>query len=290
MAVSSRIKGALNWCLTPLNLAIQTRTAEKQELARLLALAKRGQFERPVFPVLPQFASCDPTPIFEAIKLHRPETERFARPPEENNYSFHNNYFFPPDAQAAYALVRTLKPRRIVEVGSGNSTWLFRQAVMDGGLETEIHSIDPFPRRAIEASVKMIKEPVENVAADFFSKTLREGDFLFIDSSHEVRVGNDVLYLFLNILPGLPPGVVVHIHDIFLPFDYPRAWIIDDHRHGFGEQYLVQAMLADSDRYDVIWPGRYLQLTRDDFAEKFACSVPLREATSLWFRVRPPES
>ena len=81
MAVSSRIKGALNWCLTPLNLAIQTRTAEKQELARLLALAKRGQFERPVFPVLPQFASCDPTPIFEAIKLHRPETERFARPP-----------------------------------------------------------------------------------------------------------------------------------------------------------------------------------------------------------------
>jgi hypothetical protein len=174
-----------------------------------------------------------------------------------------------------------------VEVGSGNSTWLFRQAVIDGGLETEICSIDPHPRRAIEASAKVIREPVENVAPDFFFETLHEGDFLFIDSSHEVRIGNDVLYLFLNILPRLPPGVVVHIHDIFLPFDYPRSWIIDDHRHRFGEQYLVQAMLADSGRYDVIWPGRYLQLTRGDFAEAFACSVPLREATSLWLRVRP---
>jgi predicted O-methyltransferase YrrM len=290
LAVSSRIKDVLNWCLTPLNLTIQTRTAEKRELARLLALAECGQFERRIFPLLPQFVSCNPAPIFEAVKLYRPETERFARLPEENGYSFHNDYFFPPDAQVAYAMARTLKPKRIVEVGSGNSTWLFRQAIMDGGLETEIYSIDPHPRRAIEASVKVIKEPVEDVAPEFFFETLREGDFLFIDSSHEVKVGNDVLYLFLNILPGLPPGIVVHIHDIFLPFDYPKTWIIDDHRHRFGEQYLAQAMLADSGRYEVIWPGRYLQLTQEDFAAKFACSVPLREATSLWLRVRSPES
>jgi len=289
MAVSSKIKDALNWCLAPANLSLQTRTAERQEEARLLARAARGQFEDRAFPILPQFINCDPAPIFEAIKFYRPETERFSRLPEQEGYSFHNNYFFPPDAQTAYALLRMLKPARIVEVGSGNSTWLFRRAIADGGIETELYSIDPHPRRSIEGTAKLRQEAGENIPPSFFFDTLREGDFLFIDSSHEIKVGNDVLHLLLNILPGLSPGVVVHIHDIFLPFDYPKSWIIDDRRHRFGEQYLVQAMLSGSNRYEVIWPGRYLQLTREDFEAKLSSPVPLREATSLWLRVKAPQ-
>jgi|SRR6185437_6147930 len=251
MAVSSKIKDALNWCLAPANLSLQTRTAERQEEARLLARAARGQFEDRAFPILPQFANCDPAPIFEAIKFYRPETERFSRLPEQEGYSFHNNCFFPPDAQTAYALLRMLKPARIVEVGSGNSTWLFRRAIADGGIETELYSIDPHPRRSIEGTAKLRQEAVENIPPSFFFDTLREGDFLFIDSSHEIKVRNDV--------------------------------------HRFGEQYLVQAMLSGSNRYEVIWPGRYLQLTREDFEAKLSSPVPLREATSLWLRVKAPQ-
>ena len=286
MAASSKIKDALNWCLAPFNLRLQTRTAEKQEQQRLLGLAAAGHFDGHVFPVLAQFAQCDPGPVFAAIASYRAETEKFARPADLNAYSFSNDYFFPPDAQVAYALARKLKPKRIVEVGSGNSTWLFRQAIADEGLATEIFSIDPHPRRAIEGAVKVTKQPVEQLPPAFFLDRLEAGDFLFIDSSHEIKVGNDVLYLLLNVLPRLAAGVVVHIHDIFLPFDYPRFWIIDDNRHRFGEQYIVQAMLADSSRYEVIWPGRYLQTTIEDFAEKFASATSLREATSLWLRVR----
>jgi hypothetical protein len=134
-----------------------------------------------------------------------------------------NQDWFPRlDAAAAYAMVRTLKPKRIVEVGSGHSTRFLARAVADGGLGTQITAIDPQPRASIEKlPVDWLCMPVQRVAA---FPALGEGDVLFIDSSHQLKPGSDVDFLLNAVLPLLPSGVRVHFHDIFLPDDYPEHW------------------------------------------------------------------
>jgi hypothetical protein len=134
-----------------------------------------------------------------------------------------NQDWFPRlDAAAAYAMVRSLRPRRIVEVGSGHSTRFLARAVADGGLDTRITAIDPEPRASIEAlPVEWLRMPVQRAAA---FPALGEGDILFIDSSHQLKPGSDVEFLMNAVLPLLPAGVRIHFHDIFLPDDYPPTW------------------------------------------------------------------
>jgi hypothetical protein len=134
-----------------------------------------------------------------------------------------NQDWFPRlDAAAAYALVRSTRPRRIVEVGSGHSTRFMARAVADGKLDTRITAIDPSPRASIASlNVQWIRMPVQRVAA---FPALGEGDILFIDSSHQLKPGSDVDFLMNAVVPLLPAGVRVHFHDIFLPDDYPPAW------------------------------------------------------------------
>ena len=126
------------------------------------------------------------------------------------------------DAAAAYAMVRNTRPRRIVEVGSGHSTRFMARAVADGGLDTRITAIDPRPRAVIEGlKIDWIRSPVEKLPA---LPVLEENDILFIDSSHQMKPGNDVDVLVSRVIPALPKGVRVHFHDIFLPDDYPADW------------------------------------------------------------------
>ena len=134
-----------------------------------------------------------------------------------------NQDWFPRlDAAAAYAMVRSTRPKRIVEVGSGHSTRFLARAVADGGLETEIIAIDPQPRATIEKlAVQWLRTPVQRVAA---FPALAANDILFIDSSHQLKPGSDVDFLLNAVLPLLPAGVRVHFHDIFLPDDYPAHW------------------------------------------------------------------
>jgi hypothetical protein len=107
---------------------------------------------------------------------------------------------------------------------------------------------------------------------------------LFIDSSHEIRPGNDVIRLFLNVVPRLHNGVVIHIHDIFLPFEYPQEWIVGNTLNvNWAEQYLVQALLQGSDHFEVLWPGHFLQRTLPKFSEHFQRETQ-GIATSLWLR------
>ncbi len=144
------------------------------------------------------------------------------------------------DAAIAYALVRERMPARIIEVGSGHSTRFLARAVRDGGLETVITAIDPEPRRSLAGlPVVHLAHPLQQVQADLFG-TLEPGDILFIDSSHIVMPGTDLDVLFGQILAALPAGVLVHVHDIFLPDDYPRDWIW----RGYNEQQAVAALLA----------------------------------------------
>ena len=134
-----------------------------------------------------------------------------------------NQDWFPRlDAAAAYAMVRSTRPKRIVEVGSGHSTRFLARAVADGGLETEIIAIDPKPRATLAGlDIDWVATPVQRVAA---FPALAANDILFIDSSHQLKPGSDVDFLLNAVLPLLPAGVRVHFHDIFLPDDYPAHW------------------------------------------------------------------
>jgi predicted O-methyltransferase YrrM len=285
MVVTSSVKYWLNKGLALANLRIETRTAERTEMDRLLNLEQAGHFQHQVLPVLPQIARCDPKPLFEALQRYRDQTDRFAKAGEGEMYSFSNDYFTSPDAEVAYALIRLLHPRRIIEVGSGNSTCLFREAIRDGSLDTKVVSIDPFPRRDVgSVADEVIRRRLEDVPPSTLQDALQSNDILFIDSSHEIRPGNDVVSLFLNVAPQLNAGVVIHVHDIFVPFEYPREWIIHNTLNvNWTEQYLVQAMLQGSDQFEVLWPGHYLQRTLPNFATHFR-SKSIGIATSLWLR------
>ena len=165
-----------------------------------------------------------------------------------------NQDWFPRlDAAVAYALVRRGAPARIVEVGSGHSTRFMARAVADGGLATRITAIDPAPRAALEGlDVEIHRQPVHQAGAAPFA-ALAAGDVLFIDSSHILMPGSDVDWLFNHLLPTLPAGLRVHIHDVFLPDDYPAGW---DWR-GYNEQLGV-AILLQGGAYRVLWSSRYV--------------------------------
>jgi hypothetical protein len=281
MAITSPIKNLINAALSPVNLRIETRTAERFETERLTGLVARGHFGEPVFPVLPQFVNCDPSLIGEAINGFRHHTRKFSDA-NRNGYCFHNGWFVSPDAEVAYAITRTLQPRQIIEVGSGNSTQLFREAIDDSHFQTELVAIDPAPTKPIrDLAHRTIQARVENTSSSWF-EDLQPNDILFIDSSHLVATGNDVVYLILNIIPKLKAGVVLHFHDVFLPYDYPQSWVVE-HRWGFNEQYLIQALLQSSGCFEVLWPGHFLQRTWTRFAELFEFR-PTGTATSLWLR------
>ena len=154
-----------------------------------------------------------------------------------------NQDWFPRlDAAAAYAMVRTLRPRRIVEIGSGHSTRFLARAAADGGLDTHITAIDPQPRASLEGlEVRWLKQPVQATALEVFA-ALEERDILFIDSSHQLKPGSDVEFLLEKVLPRLAKGVRVHFHDIFLPDPYPAAWAW----RRYNEQQAVAPLVGSS--------------------------------------------
>lgn len=282
MAFSTIFKNVFNAALAPAGLRLITLTKEKQELARLAALRQAGQFDRAVFPVPRCVENSTAQVVFDHLQQHQARFDSFQDAARNDvGYAYANDYFTSPDTEVLYTLVRHFKPGRVIEIGSGNSTRVTRQAIKDGKLATQLVSIDPWPRRAVvEFCDETLREPVEAGGAQAQLQGLRSGDFLFIDSSHEVKTGNDVVFLLLNLLPQLPAGVFVHVHDILLPYDYRPEWSYD---YNWSEQYLMQAILAFGDTFEVVWPGHYLQRTRTDFAAHFP-HLAGREAYSLWLR------
>ncbi|MGH8528686.1 MAG: class I SAM-dependent methyltransferase [Nevskiales bacterium] len=283
MASTTQLKQLINRILLPANLRLDTLTAQRQEAARLTSLAEAGHFQRPVFPVPEALQRCDPRPVLSAVDRHTARLRELTQPGAgEFGYRFDNEYFRSPDAEVYYAMIRHYRPRRIIEIGCGHSTRLARQAIKDGELTTEMVCIDPAPRVEIaECAHEVIRRRVEELAPDELASRLSANDILFIDSSHEIRTANDVVFLYLQVLPVLKAGVLVHIHDIFLPWDYPEEWV----REGgvnWNEQYLVQAMLSLGDRFNVLWPGHYLQRTYGDFHKHFPNLHADSRAQSFW--------
>jgi hypothetical protein len=166
-----------------------------------------------------------------------------------------NPWFTALDAVALYGMLVRLNPRLFIEVGSGNSTKFARRAIRDHGLRTKIVSIDPEPRAEIDALCdEVIRAPAETVDQAVFSR-LKPDDILFIDSSHRSLENSDVTTLFLEVLPELPPGVAVHVHDVYLPYDYPP------HAEGlmYNEQYLLAAlMLGEAKWLETLFPNFFV--------------------------------
>ncbi len=148
-------------------------------------------------------------------------------------------HFSGADALVHYALVADLKPKRIIEIGSGGSTHIARKSIIDAGLTTTVTCIDPAPRADITAVADRIELKSVLEADPAIFKDLAAGDILFIDGSHYAFNGSDVVYLFLEIIPSLPPGVIVHIHDIMLPHEYVEEFSA---RH-YNEQYVLAPLL-----------------------------------------------
>jgi predicted O-methyltransferase YrrM len=168
-------------------------------------------------------------------------------------YYIGNSQFSWLDARALFVLMRAWRPARIIEVGSGYSTLLMADITrrfLDGA--TKITAIEPYPRPFLaKIGVELIEAKAQDVPLAVFD-SLERGDVLFIDSSHVAKTGSDVNRLLFEILPRLKPGVRIHVHDVFLPAEYPKEWVIGENR-SWNEQYVLRALLMDSTRYRVLF-------------------------------------
>ena len=230
----------------------------------------------------------------------RNEYEQFPTEPAGKSPHFHlnNGLFDGTDALVAYCMVRHFQPRLIIEIGSGFSSLLFGEAAEKNNT-SDLVCIEPFPKEFLRQGFPglhhLIEKKVEDIDLEFFSE-LHSGDVLFIDSSHTVKIGGDVNYLFLEVLPRLEPGVIVHIHDIFLPFEYRRDWVLDEFRF-WSEQYLLQAFLAFNSEFEVLMASgylahRYLEDIKAAFPSLEKLKVPLPNSAtwgggSFWMRRKP---
>jgi hypothetical protein len=168
-----------------------------------------------------------------------------------------------------YAMVRRFRPKRLIEIGTGYSTLISTEAAARNhldGFPCELTSIDPFAPQDLLTNlpvpVAVLQKPVQEVPIANFLE-LQSDDILFIDSTHVCRIGSDVQYEFLEVLPRLNPGVVVHIHDIFLPLDYPEDWLRSRQRF-WNEQYLLQAFLCGNRDFEVLWAGAWMHHQHPD--------------------------
>ena len=176
--------------------------------------------------------------------------------PDEAGQPYWNNPWFSGlDAIALYGFIANRKPKLYLEIGSGNSTKFVKRAILDHKLSTQIVSVDPYPRVEIDSlSDEVIRMPLEEIDFGIFDR-LTENDILFFDGSHRCFMNSDVTVFFLEILPKLPSGILIHIHDIYLPYDYPveRAY------HYESEQYLFGAMLiGECTKYQIVLPNMYI--------------------------------
>lgn len=179
-----------------------------------------------------------------------------ARNPDDPTRPFWDNIWFSTlDAASLVALLLDRAPARYLEIGSGHSTMFARHAVSVGGLPTTITSVDPEPRADVDSLCdEILRKPLEACDPSVFD-TLEAGDVLFFDGSHRVFTNSDVTVFFLDVLPRLAPGVLVHLHDVFWPWDYPPAW----NAHFYSEQYLLGAMLLSGEPpFRVVLPNFYV--------------------------------
>jgi hypothetical protein len=209
-----------------------------------------------------------------------------AFPPQR--YDPHNPSYGLLDASLLYAILRQGRPRRIVELGSGHSTLVTSQAAGENaadGHPCHFEAYDPYPSVAddgLPGLAALHRLAAQDVPLDAFA-ALGEGDVLFVDTTHTVKLGSDVTHIVLEILPRLAPGVIVHVHDIFLPYEYPRFWPEDMGLY-WNEQYLLQAFLACNPSFEVLACVAALRRDREPELAALVPGAMNTAGTAFWMR------
>jgi predicted O-methyltransferase YrrM len=213
--------------------------------------------------------------------------------PQPGRFGYLNNMYGVGDAELYYSLIRLRRPRRIIEIGSGHSTLVALEALAanrrdDPAYRCDFACIEPFEAPWLETTgVRVVRERVEHVDLAFFDE-LRAGDILFIDSSHVIRPYGDVLRELQQIVPRLAPGVLVHVHDVFTPRDYPEKWL-REHRRLWNEQYLLESFLTYNSRFEVVCAANWLKHNHFDALAR-ACPMlgrrPHAEPGAFWFAAK----
>jgi predicted O-methyltransferase YrrM len=198
-----------------------------------------------------------------------------------------NTMYLGADAAVYRAMLRHLRPARVLEVGSGYSTAIALDTAEQHLPGLDLSCIEPYPDRLLaalepgdEARIGLERAMVQDVPLERYD-ALGDGDVLFIDSSHVVKPGSDVVWLYLHVLPRLAPGVVVHVHDIFWPFEYPAHWLAE--RRDWTEIYLLQALLAGSSQWEVVLFSSWLWDRQPDLVP---ASLRDLDPGSIWLRRR----
>lgn len=202
---------------------------------------------------------------------------------------YDNAAFAPADAQIYHSLIRHFRPRRVIEIGAGESTRFAAHALAlnaSDGYAAELIAIEPFEATYLdELGVNVVRQRVEDLQIDFFTDS-EPSDFVFVDSSHLPRPDGDVPFLLLEVIPALPPGVVLHVHDVFTPCDYPREW--SRRRWFWTEQYVVEALLTGNGGLEVLLSVSYLT---ERYPREFAAACPVQPGredgpipSSIWLR------
>ena len=214
---------------------------------------------------------------------------------ETTGYYVDNPLYSKVDGEILYCMIRTLKPERIIEIGSGFSTLLAAEASrenqrQDPEQRCELIAIDPFPKNELKNEIarlaSLLQVPVQEVPLSLFAD-LQANDILFIDSTHVATIGSDVCYEMLEILPRLKRGVVVQFHDIFLPWQYPPH-LIHDHFVFWNEQYLLHAFLSFNEEFEIMWSSSYMNTEHPELLDAAFTRYVLGEtrASSFWIQRR----
>lgn len=192
------------------------------------------------------------------------ELALLSQPFSAGDFCLNNGSFEHGDADLYYLMIRNYKPKKIIEIGCGHSTKLALKAMEANareGYKTELICIEPFEHSWLQEQkqITYIQKRVEEMDVTFFNQ-LQANDILFIDSSHIIRPENDVLFEYLQLLPSLNSGVIIHIHDIFTPRHYPIEWSKNEFRF-WNEQYLLEAFLANNSSFKILYTLNHLKKT-----------------------------
>lgn len=204
----------------------------------------------------------------------------------DESFYVHNPNFGAGDVELYYLLIRDKKPKRIIEIGSGFSTKLSLLALEQNkkeGFEGELTCIEPFEMPFLDQveGITVIRKQVETLPISLF-ESLLVNDILFIDSSHIIRPGDDLLFIYFQILPILQKGVLIHIHDIFTPRHYPQEWLTKKMRF-WNEQYLLEAFLYNNEGFKIIFAANHLVKTDFEAAKKVLIHLKAdSEPSSFW--------
>lgn len=204
-------------------------------------------------------------------------------------FHFRNGNFESGDAEYWYQIIRSIKPRRIFEIGSGYSTLMARKAIQknqdeDPSYTCEHACVEPYEMPWLEGlGVTVVRKKVEQLDLGFFAQ-LQDNDMLFVDSSHIIRPQGDVIFEYLELLPSLNKGVIVHVHDIFSPKNYPKQWIEDEVRF-WNEQYLLEAFLTNNQDWKILGALNFLRHNHYDELKSVAPFLtPDREPGSFYIQ------